>query len=327
MKKIFPKHLNIGDEIRVIAPSSSLGIISEDTRKIADERFASLGLKLSFSNHVAELDEFNSSSIKSRVDDLHEAFLDKNVKAIITVIGGFNCNQLLGYINWPIIKKNPKILCGFSDITILNNAILTKTGLVSYSGPHYSTFGQELYFDYTLDYFKKCLMQDKEFYLETAPKWSDDRWYLDQERRTFFDNEGPYIIQKGKAIGELVGGNLSSLSLLFGTQYMPSLVNKIVCIEDDEEDTYKTIDRNFESLLQQPGVNMVKGIIIGRFQKSSGMSKEKIKRLISLRPQLKKIPVISQLDFGHTSPIATFPLGGIVSLNTLSKNFIVFKKF
>lgn len=327
MKKIFPEHLKPGDEIRVIAPSSSLGIISDNIKKIANERFESLGFKLSFGKHIAELDKFNSSSIKSRLSDLHDAFSDPAVKAIICVIGGFNSNQLLPYIDWDIIRRNPKVFIGYSDITVLHNAILACTGLVTYLGPAYSTFGQKLGFGPTLEYFKACLMQKKEFPLETSSKWSDDKWYLNQEQRTFLNNPGPDIIQTGKATGELVGGNLSSFLLLFGTPYMPSLSGKILCIEDDETNTYRIIDRNFEALLQQPGADLIAGIIIGRFQNGSEMDKEKIKRLIALRPQLKKIPVVAHLDFGHTSPIATLPLGGLVSIDTSAKDHVILKRF
>lgn len=145
MQKIFPIKLKAGDEIRIIAPARSMKIISAESQEIANKRLTDLGFKITFGKHINESDEFASSSIESRIRDLHEAFLDKNVKAILTVIGGFNSNQLLKYIDWNIIKNNPKIFCGYSDITALNNAILKKTGLVSYYGPHYSSFGQELY--------------------------------------------------------------------------------------------------------------------------------------------------------------------------------------
>ena len=168
MNKIFPIKLKAGDKVRVIAPSQSLSIISQESGEIADKKFKELGLNLSFGKHVEETDEFASSSIESRVEDLHEAFRDENIKAVLTVIGGFNSNQLLRYIDWDLIKSNPKILCGFSDITALNNAFFTKTGLITYSGPHYSSFGQKLYFDYTMDYFKKCLFSEEMFELKPS---------------------------------------------------------------------------------------------------------------------------------------------------------------
>ncbi|MBI5356646.1 LD-carboxypeptidase [Candidatus Collierbacteria bacterium] len=106
---MYPRKLKAGDEVRIIAPSRSLSIITKRSREIADKRFADLGLKLSFGKHVEEIDDFASTSIQSRIEDLHQAFGDKNVKAIITVIGGFNSNQLLKYIDWDLIKDNPKI--------------------------------------------------------------------------------------------------------------------------------------------------------------------------------------------------------------------------
>src|SRR3989338_9794002 len=189
MKTKIPQKLRRGDAIRVLAPSRSLAIISSENRHIANKRFEDLGLKLSFGRHVEEMDQFSSSTIKSRVEDLHEAFKDSKVKAILTVIGGFNCNQLLRYIDWLLIEKNPKIFCGYSDITALNNSIFAKTGMVTYSGPHYSTFGQKLHFDYSLEYFKKCLMAESSFTVESSKKWSDDEWYINQNDRHLVENE------------------------------------------------------------------------------------------------------------------------------------------
>jgi len=104
-----PNKLTENDEIRVIAPSRSLAIISQATHDIANKRWQSLGLTISFSKHCEVIDEFSSSSIEQRVKDLHDAFLDKNVKAIFTVIGGYNVNQLLNNIDYSIIKSTLKL--------------------------------------------------------------------------------------------------------------------------------------------------------------------------------------------------------------------------
>ena len=233
MNKIFPNKLKIGDEVRVIAPAKSLAIISKETREIANKRIEELGLKISFGKHVDEMDDFSSSSIESRIEDLHEAFSDKNVKAVFTGIGGFNSNQLLKYIDWDLIKKNPKIICGFSDITALNNSIFAKTGLVTYSAPQYSTFGQKLYFDYTLDYFEKCLFKNDPFEVKPSESWSDDKWYKDQDNRKLIPNEGWLVINNGNAEGTILGANLCTFNLFQGTEYMPSLNNSILFLEDD----------------------------------------------------------------------------------------------
>lgn len=315
MEKIYPQKLKAGDEVRIIAPSRSSFIVSKECREIANKRFADLGLKLSFGKHIEESDDFVSSSIESRIKDLHEAFSDKNVKAISTVIGGFNCNQLLRYLDWDLIKNNPKILCGFSDITALNNAILAKTGLVSYSGPHYSTFGQELYFDYTLEYFKKCLLSDEPFKIDPSENWSDDAWYINQNGRNLIKNDGFLIINEGEASGTILGANLCTFNLLQGTEYFPKFPeDTILFIEDDEMSNAVTFDRDLQSAIHQPGFENVKGIVIGRFQKVSQITNDLLIQIIKTKKEFDNLPVIAGVDFGHTDPKITFPVGGEVSL-------------
>ena len=325
MKKIYPKKLQAGDEIRVIAPSSSAAIISPDLREIANKRLSELGFKISFGKNIEEIDEFNSSSIKSRVSDLHKTFQDPKVKAVFAVIGGFNCNQLLRYIDWDIIKKNPKIFIGYSDTTALQNAIFAKTGLVTYSGPAWSTFGQKLYFEYTLEYFKKCLISDGEFAIEPSENWTDDEWYKNQDKRELIKNDGWLVINKGEASGTLLGANLGTLKLLQGTEYFPNLKDSILFLEDDDESKAVHFDRDLQSLIHQPSFKGVKGIVIGRFQKTSEITNEKLIKIIKSKAELKNIPVIANVDFGHTSPIITFPIGGEVRMDTKEKSIIINK--
>ena len=315
MEKIYPEKLKAGDEVRVIAPARSMSLISKESREIANKRFADMGLKLTFGKHIEESDDFVSSSIESRIKDLHEAFSDKNVKAISTVIGGFNSNQLLKYIDWDLIKNNPKILCGFSDITALNNAILAKAGLVSYSGPHYSTFGQELYFDYTLEYFKKCLLLEEPFEIKPSDSWTDDKWYMNQKERNPIKNGGWLVINEGEAQGTILGANLCTFNLLQGTEYFPEFPkNTILFIEDDEMSNAVTFDRDLQSTIHQPGFENVKGVVIGRFQKVSQITNDLLIQIIKTKKELNNLPVIAGVDFGHTSPMITFPVGGEVSL-------------
>ncbi|OGM27034.1 peptidase S66 [Candidatus Woesebacteria bacterium RIFCSPHIGHO2_12_FULL_40_20] len=314
MQKIYPDKLNKGDEVRVIAPVRSLAIISKESRKIANKRFEDLGLKLTFGKHIEEIDNFASTTIESRVEDLHESFQDKNVKAIFTVIGGFNSNQLLRYIDWGLIKNNPKIFCGFSDVTALNNSLYAKTGLVNYSGPHYSTFGQELYFEYTLHYLKKCLLSDEPFEIKPSSDWSDDSWYKDQKNRNLIKNPGWLVINKGNAEGTLLGANLCTFNLLQGTEYMPELNNSILFLEDDGESHPHDFDRDLQSLIHLPAFNGVGGIVMGRFQKASEMTNAKLKKIIETKSELKGLPVIANVDFGHTDPKITFPIGGEVKI-------------
>lgn len=314
MNKIFPEKLKAGDEVRVIAPARSLSIISKENQEIANKRLEGLGLKLSFGKHVSEIDDFASSSIESRIEDLHEAFADKNVKAVFTVIGGFNSNQILKYIDWDLIRNNPKIISGYSDITALNDSFFAKTGLVTYSAPQYSTFAQKLYFDYTLDYFEKCLMSDEDFEIEPSESWSDDAWYKDQDNRKLIPNEGWITINEGKAEGTILGANLCTFNLLQGTEYMPSLNDSVLFLEDDYTSKAYDFDRNLQSLIHLPDFSGVKGIVIGRFQEETEMTNILLTQIIKTKKELDSIPVLANVDFGHTSPIISFPIGGNCSL-------------
>lgn len=316
MNKVYPKKLKNGSHIRVIAPSLSMSIISEETKHYAIECLNELGFKVSFGKHVNETNIFNSSSIKSRLEDLHEAFADKSVDGILTAIGGYNCNQLLDYIDWSLIRKNPKVFCGYSDITILSNAILSQTNLITYYGPHFSTFGQKILDQYTVDYFLKALVNDNSFNINPSINWSDDQWYLDQDNREIRKNEGLWIIQKGKASGNIIGGHLGTFCLMQGTKYLPSLSKSILIIEEDAEPANpKEFDRRLQSVLQQTDSELIQGVLIGRFEKVYGMTQELLKEIISSKKELSGKPVIANVDFGHTEPHCTLPIGGNIEIN------------
>jgi muramoyltetrapeptide carboxypeptidase LdcA involved in peptidoglycan recycling len=184
---IFPEKLKEGCTIRVVAPTQSIKLpfITEDVIKIAIKRFEELKINVTFSKHIAEKDYFNSSSVKSRAEDLNEAFEDPTVKMIITAIGGYNSNEILPYLDYDLIKKNPKILYGYSDITAILNGIYTRTSLVTYYGPHFFDFGGKKGFEYSLEYFKKCLFSDEPFDVFPSEQWSNDRWVNNQENRNF----------------------------------------------------------------------------------------------------------------------------------------------
>ena len=320
---MIPAKLKKGDEVRVIAPARSLRILSDDAINLAAERLSQMGLKVTFGKNVRAIDEFNSSSIEQRIEDLHEAFSDKNVKGILTVIGGFNSNQLLDYIDYDLIKRNPKIICGFSDITALANAIYAKTGIVTYSGTHFSTYGMLKGIEYSIEYFKKSLMSEGEIEVLPSEYWSDDCWWANQEKREFINNEGFTIINEGIAEGVSLGGNLCTFNLLQGTEYMPSMKDSILFIEDDDfvGSSFKyEFDRDLQSTIHQEAFKGVRGILIGRCKKKSEMTIDIMRRIIKTKRELNDIPVIYGVDFGHTTPIITFPIGGKVKLSAVGKD-------
>lgn len=290
---MIPAKLGPGDEVRVVSPATSLGFIPEEQRRVARERWEGLGLRCSFSKNAEVRDRFNSSPVEARVSDLHEAFADPGVKGMLTTLGGYNSNGLLDYLDYGLIGANPKVLCGFSDITALATAIYARTGLVTYSGPHFTTFGMRRGLDYTLEYFERCLMREEPFEVPPADHWSDDPWYQDQENRDLVPNAGYEVIHEGEAEGRLLGGHLGTLSLLFGTSFMPDLEGTLLLLEDDEEALPVHFDRLLQSLIHQPGFEGVRGLVIGRFQRASEMDLDTLAAIIESKRELAGLPVVA----------------------------------
>jgi muramoyltetrapeptide carboxypeptidase LdcA involved in peptidoglycan recycling len=311
---VIPDKLRPGDEVRVVSPAVSLGFIPQEQRRIAEERWRELGFRVSYSPNGEMMDRFDSSPVEARVSDLHGAFADPGVGGMLTTLGGYNSNQLLSRLDYGLIGENPKILCGFSDITALATAIHAKTGLVTYSGPHFTTLGMKRGVAYTIEYFGRCVMQDGPFVVEPADHWSDDLWYLDQENRDLVPNPGYEVLNEGEAEGTILGGNLGTLALLFGTGYMPDLEGAVLLLEEDEEIEPHHFDRTLQSLIHQPGFEGVLGIVLGRFQRASNMDRETLAEIIRSKPELDNIPVIFNASFGHTTPAFTFPIGGTGTL-------------
>ena len=312
MQKIIPARLRPGDEIRVIAPASGIKIIGRECREIARRRFEEMGLAVSYGTNAVDenWDAGGSTTVEKRTADIAEAFADPKVKAVFTMIGGNNSNQLLDFVDYRLIAENPKILCGFSDITALANAIYAKTGLVTYSGPHFSTFGMLKGIDYTIEYFKKCLFQNEPFELHPAAEWSDDPWYRDQENRKFVKNEGYWQIASGAAEGRLVGGNLGLLDELKGTPYFPDIRDSVLFLEHCAEHEVWTFNRNLQALCLHPDFASVRAVVFGRFEPENQMNRPLLERILGAKKELAGKPVIANVDFGHTTPIVTFPVGG-----------------
>ena len=297
---MIPPKLKKGDEIRIIAPSGSLSRVRTDVLERALAYLDENGFKVTYSTNCREMDQFSSSSVESRVADLHEAFADPDVKAVMACIGGFNVNQILPYIDYDLIRANPKILCGYSDITALLNAVYARTGLVTYHAPHLAALGFLREREYTHRYLTACLMNEEP--VPVVPS----------------ETAGKYIVlQEGSCEGEIVGGNLCTLNLLQGTPYMPDIRNRVLFIEDDNimGDYFPyEFDRNLQSLLQVSGAESVRGVVFGRFDESCKLTEDTIRAIVKGKVPAG-IPVVFGADFGHVFPMISFPIGGRVKLS------------
>ena len=297
---MIPPKLQLGEEIRIVAPSDSMCTLKSHVSKKAI-KILSKEFKVSHSKHCRGTRGEYSTSIEARVEDIHKAFEDPRVKMILACAGGYNVNQILEYLDYDLIRNNPKILCGFSDITALINAVYAKTGLMTYHGADFSVMGSTKDLSYTYGYFKKCLMKEEQYFIEPS---KNARRY--------------YAIQEGQAQGQIVGGNICTLNLLQGTEFMPDLKDKILFLEDQystDEFFVCEFDRDLESLLQIKGGPSIKGIVFGRFDERSKMTMDSVKQMIATKKKLKDIPIAFNVDFGHMKEMATFPIGGIAQLS------------
>ncbi|MCB9807637.1 LD-carboxypeptidase [Candidatus Peribacteria bacterium] len=310
---IKPRKLESGDSIGVIAPSRSLKQIHQKWIDIAIRHFEAKNLNVIFSDHCREDWHGNGGTIEQRVSDMMDMFTDDRVKAILAAVGGFNSNQLLQHLDYKKIQRNPKIFCGYSDITALHNAIHTKTGLVTFYGPHFCTFGDPFQFDYTVQYFDEIMSGKKDISIEESPEYSADNWYENPTNpapRNKKPNPGTQVIRPGEAEGELVGGNISTLTSLLGTEYLPSFKDKILFLEEGDDSDCRSIDRYLTQLQLSGAFNELKGMMVGRFHPNSGFNdNQKPEELLNRVTKDLKGPVIYGADFGHTDPIATIPIG------------------
>lgn len=307
------KRLKKGDHIRVVSPSSSIESIGGfEANVAAKKKLEALGFRLSFSEHYFENDIFDSAPIASRVADLEAAFANETVDAVLTTIGGFNCNELLPYLDFDLIAQNPKIFCGYSDTTALLNAIYAKTGMQTYMGPAYSSFKMEQGQQYQTTSWLNAVTQDT-YHLTPSLEWSSDAWYLPNAPRTFYPTEWK-VYNPGQASGIAIGGNISTLNLLTGTEFAPRPDKYVLFLEEAEDDDYLIIARHLTALLQT--YPNPQAVVFGRFPKETKLTEEILLTILDNHPILKKVPVLYDLDFAHTQPLFTITIGGQVEIDT-----------
>lgn len=249
--------------------------------------------------------------------NLHEAFADPDVQAVIPVMGGSSANQLLKYIDYDLIKKHPKIFCGLSDITELSNAIYWKTGLITYYGPHFTMLGASQIVDHAIDSIRKTFFSDEVVSLHPSEYYSNSEW--DKE---VIVNNGFWTINAGHVEAKVVGGNIRTFTLMLGSEYMPDIADTILLVEDNKIVDFRGVQKELQSVLNQPHGDRIKGLIIGRFQRQTGMTRELLTKMINSKKELEGVPVIGNVDLGHTAPILTFPIGGTVRFNAKANDEI-----
>lgn len=299
---IKPKRLVKGDTVALITPASSIEAKGFD---IALQNLETFGFKAKIGKYARLRNGFLAGSDKERLEDLHGAFADKEVDAIWCVRGGYGATRYLPALDFKLIKANPKIFIGYSDITALHTAIYQNTGLVTFHGP---TAGGN-FSDYSKNHVLNVLMNPSANYkVAVSPDNAGNTSNL-------YKTE---TITKGKCQGELIGGNLSLLSAMAGTgSALRNVKGKILFIEDVREQPYR-IDRMLTQLKQSIDLRSCAGIALGIFEGCNPTDPLSQSLLDVLKERLGdlSIPVIYGFSFGHIRDQFTLPIGIKAELDT-----------
>ena len=294
---IKPSKLKKGDKLALITPGS---YISNKEKEKSIENLESLGFEVVYSDKLMLINGYFSGSDKERAEDINEMFEREDIKGIVCARGGYGCARILPYIDYNIIKENPKVLIGYSDVTALFYGIYKKTGLITFHGP----VGISTYNDFSKKYFSDVLLNpNEELKFSSSDSGNNENIY------------GLTNISSGTARGELVGGNLSIVVSLIGTDYDIETKGKIIFLEEYIEEPYR-VDRMLTQMMQAGKFDEAAGIALGVFRYCE--SKEEnpsFTNSFTLMEVLKdrlsdlKIPVVYGLSFGHVKDKFTIPFG------------------
>jgi muramoyltetrapeptide carboxypeptidase len=298
MKILKPPALKKGDVIGIVSPASS----PDDFTRIEQgvKYLESLGYRVKLGKHIFKRYGYLSSTDDERADDLNEMFADEKVKAIICVRGGYGTPRLLDKVDYNLIKKKPKIFVGYSDITALQLAIFKKTGLVTFSGPMLAVDIYSNFDSFAEDFFWRILTS--------------------REKKIEIKNPNGVelnTLKSGKATGTLLGGNLSLIASIMGTKYQPSFNDSVLVIEDIGEEPYR-IDRYLSQLKNSDVLYKINACILGQFTDCAPKEPEKsltLEQIFNDYLGNLRIPVISNLSYGHIPRKLTLPLGARVRVD------------
>jgi muramoyltetrapeptide carboxypeptidase len=310
MKPIKPKALKSSDKVCIVAPASpTLTQAYYERGKLAIER---MGFDVTAGKYVHDKHLLFAGNAKKRAEDINRAFQDRSVGAIICSRGGTGTSHILPYIDFSIIKKNPKIFIGYSDITSLQIAIFNETGLVTFYGPMVSTdFGKGIT-QYTKDNLLAVLTQTADTLELKNPA-----------------NKEILTVCKGRAEGPLTGGCLSIATATLGTKDEIDAKDKILFFEDVDEKPHR-IDRYLMQLTLSGKLQEAKGIILGTFTRCEYLKRDAYKKygvtlmdIIRDRIAPLGIPCIFGLQFGHVTKKLTIPIGAHAALDATKGRVII----
>ena len=297
-----PPRLRPGDMVGLINPAWAVN--EESDLEIVKEVVIALGLKYTLGKHVLDRYGYFAGRDEDRAADVNAMFADPSVNCILAVRGGWGCNRILPLLDYDLMSKSPKVIIGFSDVTSLLIAIYARCNMVTFHGPvGISTWNQ-----FSVDYFKRILFGGEAVTMQNPTTTGDSLVQTKDRIRT---------ITPGVARGRLVGGNLSVLASMVGSQFLPDWKNVILFLEDDGEKIYR-VDRMLTQLKMAGILGQVSGVVFGKCtncEPGEGYGSLTLDEVLDDHIRPLGIPAWSGAMIGHVENKFTVPLGVQVEID------------
>lgn len=299
-----PRRLSAGDTVALVAPASATFRTMD--LAIARESLEALGFKVRVGGHLLDRHGYLAGRDADRARDINEFFADESVRAVLPIRGGWGSSRVLPHLDYDVIRRNPKVVLGFSDITALLLAIHAKTGLVTFHGPN--GFGR--WDEYSVDYFRRVLVQGEAITFANPRKTSDRNVLTPIEHRV-------ETITPGRASGRLLGGNLTVLTTIIGSDYLPAWDGAILFCEDVDEGFYR-LDRMFTQMKLAGILSKIRGFVFGTCAEcgpGQGFGGLTLEEIFADHIKPLGVPAWSGAMIGHQTPQWTVPVGMEVEID------------
>lgn len=308
-----PPVLRPGDTVGMVAPASNA--YEPEEIQIAKETMEQYGLKVVLGEHVADQYGYLAGRDRDRAADINTMFARSDIRGLVTFSGGYGCSRILPYLDYDLMRRNPKVIIGHSDITSLLIAIHQKTGLVTFHG----SSGLTGVGAYAIEHFKRVIMRSQPIGKIASPPPTEG---IDRVNRLI-------TIVPGKVTAPLIGGNLTLVTNLLGTPYEPDTTGKILFLEEIDEEPYR-IDRMMTQLWLAGKLQAAAGIALGHFvdcypkdYQPSFVQTLSLENVLRDRLEPLGKPTLYNLMFGHVRENAVLPIGITATLDATDKSLTI----
>jgi len=320
MKRILPPRLKVGQTIGYFSPSAPATSFAPKRHRRALSYLQSKGFKLKAGALTGASDHYRSGTIHARAEELNALIRDPEVRCIMSTIGGSNSNSLLPYIDYDALRADPKIIVGYSDVTAILLAIYAETGLQTFYGPALvASFGElPPLVDETYRYFSDVVMSDlAQTTMQVPTSWTDEYLQWEEQTRAKVTQPNDCLFEgRGTVRGRLIGGNLNTMTGIWGSRFMPSIERGDVLLIEDSLKDIATVEKLFAFLKINDVFERVGAILLGKHElfddKGSGRTP---RRVLEEVLDGATLPIVSQFDCAHTHPMMTLALGSQIEIN------------